>query len=585
MSDPAQLLVDHLDIWTGAIERKSGSGRGRKKAGGNGGKISLYGIDKLRSLILDLAVRGKLVPQDPAEGDAGELLKRASQAISEAVARKQMRTPKAQKFEPPEAELPQGWVWARLIDIAQINPRNETDDDIDASFVPMPLVSDRVDGAHETETRRWGDIRSGYTHFADGDIALAKITPCFENGKAALFVGLENGIGAGTTELHVARPVLPDFDRRYLLLTLKTPRYLAEGEAGMTGTAGQKRVPRGYFELTPFPLPPLAEQGRIVAKVDELMALVDALEAGTRAGMEAHETLVRELLATLVNSQDADDLAQNWSRIEAHFDTLFTTEDSIEALKQTVLELAVRGKLTALLRTTNPIDLRIAIEREKKAKVSKGSHKQRKEQLSFSGLDELKAAYSEQVCKVQLDEIADIVRGGSPRPAGDPRFYDGEIPFLKVADVTRNSGKKVEGYEYTIKTAGLRKTRFVEDRIVLLTNSGATLGIPAILEFPAAFNDGIAAFQSLSSYILEEYLYLCLNSLTSWFLTIAARGQGQPNLNTDIIRAAWISVPSKEDQRCIVDFVDTVWEICDGTKHSIRMGTDHAAVLANVFAR
>ena len=248
MNDPAHLLVDDLDIWIGAILRKTGSGRG------NGGKLALYGIDKLRSLIIDLAVRGKLVPQDPVDGDAGELLKRAKQAINKAVAQKQRRAPKATKFEPPKTALPHGWVWARMIDIAQINPRNDAEDAQEASFIPMPLVSDRVNGAHESETRRWGDIRSGYTHFADGDIALAKITPCFENGKAAVFAGLRNGIGAGTTELHVARPVLDDFDRRFLLLTLKTPRYLADGEAGRTGTAGQKRVPRSYFELTPSEL-------------------------------------------------------------------------------------------------------------------------------------------------------------------------------------------------------------------------------------------------------------------------------------------------------------------------------------------
>jgi type I restriction enzyme S subunit len=108
---------------------------------------------------------------------------------------------------------------------------------------------------------------------------LAKITPCFENGKAAIFSDLTNGIGAGTTELFIARPFLDEISRRYLLLTMKTSTYLREGEAQMTGTAGQRRVTRAYFEATPLPLPPLAEQERIVVKVDELMELCDALEA------------------------------------------------------------------------------------------------------------------------------------------------------------------------------------------------------------------------------------------------------------------------------------------------------------------
>jgi type I restriction enzyme, S subunit len=182
-------------------------------------------------------------------------------------------------------------------------------------------VSTRIDGVHEAEIRKWGEIKKGFTHFATGDIGMAKITPCFENGKAALFENLVNGIGAGTTDLHVARPWSDDVNRRYLLLTLKTASYLREGEARMTGTAGQKRVTRTYFESTPLPLPPLAEQQRIVVKVDELMALCDALEAQSTAAMAAHQTLVEILLTTLTTSTDAADLAVNWARLEAHFDT------------------------------------------------------------------------------------------------------------------------------------------------------------------------------------------------------------------------------------------------------------------------
>src|SRR5690606_35489090 len=109
---------------------------------------------------------------------------------AEAIASKRMRQPKATKeaLQPLEGIcLPSGWEWTRLIDIAEINPKNDAEDDMLASFVPMPQVSDRVDGDHGSEPKRWGEIKKGYTHFADGDIALAKITPCFENGKAAVF--------------------------------------------------------------------------------------------------------------------------------------------------------------------------------------------------------------------------------------------------------------------------------------------------------------------------------------------------------------------------------------------------------------
>ncbi len=344
MNDITALVADNINIWTGAIKRKNTTGRGSSK------KINLYGIDRLRALILDLAMLGKLVQQDAGDEPASELLVHARKAQAEAIESNQMRRPKS--LDEPVVPLggvtlPNRWEWARLIDVAIINPKNSIRDDVEASFIPMPLISNGTDGAHDFETRNWGDIKKGYTHFADGDVALAKITPCFENGKAALFVGLINGVGSGTTELHVARPLIDGINRRFLLLTMKTPRFLSEGEANMTGTAGQKRVPRSYFELRAFALPPLAEQQRIVAKVDELMTLCDALERESEGAMAAHQTLVETILATLINSVDAADLAKNWARLESHFDTLFTTETSIEALKQTILDLAVRGKLLA----------------------------------------------------------------------------------------------------------------------------------------------------------------------------------------------------------------------------------------------
>ena len=94
----------------------------------------------------------------------------------------------------------------------------------------------------------------------------------------------------------------------------------------------------------------------------------------------------------------------------------------------------------------------------------------------------------------KYSEICNIVRGGSPRPAGSPEFYGGNIPFMKVADITRNVGPYVNSTEYTIKEAGLKKTRMVDKNTLLLTNSGATLGVPAICAFKTTFNDGIAAF-------------------------------------------------------------------------------------------
>ncbi len=323
-----------------AVERRSGAGRG------GGRRFDQYGIDRLRPLIVDLAVRGKLTSQETSEEPAAVALANLAKARRSKIESGQARKPKTLNPLPLDLpSLPVGWAWTQLGTVAEISPSNRADDELAASFVPMALVSTKIDGVHDAEIRKWSEIKKGFTHFAEGDIGLAKITPCFENGKAAIFENLANGIGAGTTELHVARPWSEDINRRYLLLTMKTASYLKEGEARMTGTAGQKRVTRTYFESTPLPFPPLAEQQRIVAKVDELMTLCDMLEAESAAAIAAHQALAESLLTTLTTSTDAADLSLNWARLEAHFDIIFTTEASVDALKQAILELAVRGKL------------------------------------------------------------------------------------------------------------------------------------------------------------------------------------------------------------------------------------------------
>ncbi len=149
------------------------------------------------------------------------------------------------------------------------------------------------------EVRPWGEIKKGYTHVMDGDVVLAKITPCFENGKSAVMSDLTASFGAGTTELHVFRalgsPVIPQF----VLAYLKSRGFIERGLPRMTGSAGQKRVPHNYFARSPIPLPPLAEQRRIVAKVDQLMALVDELEAQLTASRAAAEKLMQAVVAEL----------------------------------------------------------------------------------------------------------------------------------------------------------------------------------------------------------------------------------------------------------------------------------------------
>ena len=152
-----------------------------------------------------------------------------------------------------------------------------------------------------------------------------------------------------------------------------------------------------------------------------------------------------------------------------------------------------------------------------------------------------------------FSDLCKIVRGGSPRPAGSPEFYGGDIPFMKVADITRLTTPYVESTEHFIKPAGLKKTRMVNANTLLLTNSGATLGVPAICTFVTTFNDGIAAFLDLPSDSLLFYYYFW--TMKTPELRAINKGAAQPNLNTDIIGAVELEVPPLEEQKAIANIL------------------------------
>ena len=265
-------------------------------------------------------------------------------------------------------DLPSGWTWTCTAALGVLSPKNQIEDDTKVSFCPMPVIPTDYRESVVSETRRWGDIKKGYTHFAEGDVVVAKITPCFQNRKSCIMTGLEEGIGAGTTELHVVRPFADAVVPKYLLLFYKSPDFLKNGVARMTGTAGQQRVPREYFAHTPLPLPPLAEQHRVVAKVDELMDLLDRLEEAQRR-RETIRTASRDsALAALRAAGTADEIKAAWMRIAVRMDDLFITLADISPLRDIVFQLAIRGQLAPQNESDEPATAlldRIAEEKER----------------------------------------------------------------------------------------------------------------------------------------------------------------------------------------------------------------------------
>ena len=241
-----------------------------------------------KSKILDLAIRGELVPQNPDDEPASVLLERIRAEKEELIKQGKIKRDKKESVifkgddnsyylrseskaieitnELPY-EIPDSWEWARIGDVLQVNPRNKIEDLLEVSFIPMPLIDDGFSGKHTSEVRVWEKVKSGFTPFMEGDIGIAKITPCFENRKSVVFRNLKNGYGAGTTELHILRPYASTILPEYILAYVKSSMFIGKGKQEFTGAVGQQRIGKDYVENSCFPIPPFAEQTRIVEQI------------------------------------------------------------------------------------------------------------------------------------------------------------------------------------------------------------------------------------------------------------------------------------------------------------------------------
>ena len=221
-------------------------------------------IAQVKSKILDLAIHGKLVPQGPNDEPAIELLKRINPS-----------------FVPCDnahyENVPSNWAVCKVKDAFMINPKTKADDDMEAGFVPMSNIQDSYKNKFSFEPRTWGNIKKGYTHFENGDIVVAKISPCLENRKSAVMIGLPNGIGAGTTELNVFRS---DYVHPlYGLFFFKSDYFISQCVGTFNGVVGQQRVSTKIIEDIAFPVPPRSEQERIIKKVSKLFQILDCISA------------------------------------------------------------------------------------------------------------------------------------------------------------------------------------------------------------------------------------------------------------------------------------------------------------------
>lgn len=188
------------------------------------------------------------------------------------------------------------WKTVALDEVAELNPRfaETLTADATVSFVPMSAVSAETAGVTAEETRTYAEVARGYTWFVSGDVLVAKITPCFENGKIAQAI-LRNRVGFGSTEFHVVRPHAHKLDPRYTHHFLRLGDVRLAGERRMTGSGGQRRVPENYLAKLEIPLPPLAEQRRIAEVLDR----AEALRAKRRTALAQLDSLAQSLFLDL----------------------------------------------------------------------------------------------------------------------------------------------------------------------------------------------------------------------------------------------------------------------------------------------
>ena len=329
-----------------------------------------------------------------------------------------------------------------------------------------------------TETKA-EELNCTYLH--KGDILIARLPDPL--GRACIFPFEGKYITA--VDVAIVRISRDDVNPKYVMYMINSPKFRNEIKQYESGTT-RKRISRKNLDKIDFEIPPLAEQNRIVVRIEELFSELD---------------------------------------------------NGVETLRKTKQQLAVYRQAV------------------------------------------LKQAFSADDNAVKVASICTVVRGGSPRPAGDEKYYNGTIPFLKVADLTNNADMYLYSHTYTIKEAGLTKTRLVPANTLLLSNSGATLGVPKICTFETTFNDGIAAFLGLdyNKEYLPYHYYFWLSKLPE--MRAIDQGAAQPNLNTTIIGDVDIPHHDIQTQKQIAEWIESRLSVCDNIEKTVDITLQQAEAM------
>lgn len=531
------------------------------------------GIKKLRELILELAVRGKLVPQDPSDEPASELLKRIAKEkarlVAEGEIKKQKPLTEIGEEEKP-FNLPVSWKWTRLGELGLVGSSSRVHQkDWQTCGVPFYRAREIVrlskDGFVENELfiseELYQELSTGESVPKVGDIMLTGVGTigvpyCVQKTDRFYFKDASVLIFKN----HVAD------NSSYLLKYFVSPLWVATIHAESMGTTVHTLTIARANE-TVCPLPPLAEQRRIVAKVDELMALCDRLEAQQASAESAHAQLVQALLGSLTQAADAEDFATSWLRLVEHFHTLFTTESSIDALKQTLLQLAVMGRLVPQDPNDAPASELLKRTAEERALlVAKGKFKKLKPLAKIT-----EAEKTFEIPKswewVRLEEIAHVGTGATPLRTNPQYFESATTNWVTSGETAQDF---IYETEQMVSSLALKETNLTvyppHTLIIAMYGQGKTRGQISELLIDACTNQACAAIQLFDkNESHRRYVkYFFVKSYDD--IRSLAAGGAQPNLNLGKIKETVLPLPPATEQHRIVTKVDQLMALCDQLK-------------------
>ena len=535
---------------------------------------------KLRELVLGLAVQGKLVEQDPSDEPASVLLGRI-EAKKEQLHRDGQisKLKKLTKIDADEVpyQLPKMWLWVRLGRVVEYNAGSRVDPSEipdDAWLLDLGDIEKDTSVVLERVPNRERQSKSTKSTFQAGDVLYGKLRPYLNK------VVVADAEGYCTTEIVPLRGYLGIYPK-FLMYALKRPDFLEYANSKTYGI-NLPRLSTTDGEKALFPLPPLEEQKRIVAKVDELMGLIDRLEAQQRAKHEARLSFGSAALGSLLGAEDAGTFAGHWRRVRDSFDLLCSTPENVAALRKAVLQLAVQGKLVPQDPDDEPAGVLLErIEAEKQRLVEEAKIRKSKP-LPMIKEDEMLFALPKHWEWIRLGQIGDWGAGATPLRSNSD-FYGGSILWFK-------SGELNDGYifdsEEKITELALQKSslRISKPGDVLIAMYGATIGKLAILEAEATTNQAVCACTCFAGFY-NRFLFLVLNAYKNHFTNQGAGG-AQPNISREKIIHTVAPLPPLNEQKRIVAKVDELMGLVDGLEGGLTQARgDAERLLAAVVHR